>query len=44
MKNQATFRNGYLQPETEPTKTGKVLVLTLAITAVLFTILKKCIL
>jgi hypothetical protein len=44
MTNQATFRNGYLQPETDPSHRDKVLVLTLAITSVLFAILQTCIL
>jgi len=38
------FRNGYLQPNTDPSQRDKVLVLTLAITAVLFTIIQTCIL
>jgi len=44
MKAQVTFRNGYLQPNTDPSQRDKVLVLTLAITAVLFTIIQTCIL
>jgi hypothetical protein len=44
MKAQVTFRNGYLQPETDPSHGSKVLVLILVAIALLFTIYKTCIL
>jgi hypothetical protein len=41
---QATFRNGYLQPETDPSHGKMVLIVTLISFAVLLTIIQTCIL
>lgn len=44
MEQPINLRNGYLQPEIDPSHGSKVLIITLTLAAVLFAILKTCIL